>query len=92
MRACRDLAFPGMTGKAIVSLMPTVNCLMQLVEPPYTVIPLADMELASLERVGFNGKSFDLVIVFKVCPPAACVCGGPRAGPSSLAGRLFFVA
>jgi nucleosome binding factor SPN SPT16 subunit len=48
-----------------VTLMPTVHCLVQLVEPPYTVVPLGDVEIVNLERVGFNGKTFDLVIVFK---------------------------
>jgi nucleosome binding factor SPN SPT16 subunit len=48
-----------------VTLMPTVHCLVQLVEPPYTVVPLADVEIINLERVGFNGKTFDLVVIFK---------------------------
>lgn len=45
--------------------MPTVHCLVQLIEPPYTVVPLGDVEIVNLERVGFNGKTFDLVVVFK---------------------------
>lgn len=45
--------------------MPTVHCLVQLVEAPYTVVPLADVEIVNLERVGFNGKTFDLVVIFK---------------------------
>eukprot|EP00892_Ulva_mutabilis_P009240 jgi/Ulvmu1/6689/UM030_0020.1 len=61
----RDLAFQGNTGKSTVVLMPTVHCLVQLVEAPYTVVPLADVEIVNLERVGFNGKTFDLVIIFK---------------------------
>lgn len=48
-----------------MSLMPTVHCLVQLIEPPYTVVPLGDVEIVNLERVGFNGKTFDLVVVFK---------------------------
>lgn len=63
--ACRDLAFQGNTGKSTVMLMPTVHCLVQLVEAPYTVVPLADVEIVNLERVGFNGKTFDLVVIFK---------------------------
>lgn len=63
--ACRDLAFQGNTGKSTVVLMPTVHCLVQLVEAPYTVVPLADVEIVNLERVGFNGKTFDLVVIFK---------------------------
>ena len=45
--------------------MPTVHCLVQLIETPYTVVPLSDVEIVNLERVGFNGKTFDLVVVFK---------------------------
>ena len=45
--------------------MPTVHCLVQLIESPYTVVPLGDVEIVNLERVGFNGKTFDLVVVFK---------------------------
>jgi nucleosome binding factor SPN SPT16 subunit len=59
------LAFHGNTGKATVVVMPTVNCLVQLIETPYTVISLDDIEIASLERVGFNTSTFDLVVIFK---------------------------
>ena len=62
---CRQLAFPGNTGKSTVNLMPTMHALVQLVEAPYTCISLADIEIVSLERVGFNTATFDLVVVFK---------------------------
>jgi hypothetical protein len=62
---CRQLAFQGNTGKSTVVLMPTMHCLTQLVEAPYTVISLNDIEIVSLERVGFNTSTFDLVIIFK---------------------------
>jgi len=48
-----------------VELLPSVNCLVQLVEPPYTVISQQDIEIVNLERVGFNLKNFDMVLVFK---------------------------
>ena len=63
--ACRQLAFPGNTGKSTVMLMPTISCLVQLVEVPYTVVTLNDIEIVSLERVGFNTSTFDMVIIFK---------------------------
>ena len=63
--SCRQLAFPGNTGKSTVTLMPTMGCLVQLVEPPYTVVTLNDIEIVSLERVGFNTATFDLVVIFK---------------------------
>ncbi len=41
---------------------------------PFVVVPLEDIEIINLERVGFNLKNFDMAIVFKV--GAACgVCG-----------------
>jgi hypothetical protein len=36
------------------------------------VVPLQDIEIVNLERVGFNLKNFDMAIVFKVCA-RACV-------------------
>ena len=39
--------------------MPTVNCLIELTEMPFTVISIADIELVNLERVrgaGLQGR------------------------------------
>jgi nucleosome binding factor SPN SPT16 subunit len=36
-----------------------------LSDPPFLVVTLADIEIASLERVQFSLKQFDLVLVFK---------------------------
>ncbi len=33
---------------------------------PFVVVPLEDIEIINLERVGFNLKNFDMAIVFKV--------------------------
>lgn len=46
-------------------MMPSVNCLVELTEMPFSVITLADIEIVNLERVGFNLKNFDMAIVFK---------------------------
>ena len=61
----RDLGFPGVTHRTTVLLQPTTDCLVQLVEPPFTVIPLAEVELAHFERVQFGLKNFDIVFVLK---------------------------
>ena len=45
--------------------MPTVKCLVELTETPPTVVPIEDVEIVNLERVGFNLKNFDVTIVFK---------------------------
>lgn len=47
-------------------VLPTVNCLVELTQMPFTVVSLADIEIVNLERVGFNLKNFDMAIVFKV--------------------------
>ncbi|KAL6764928.1 global transcription factor [Haematococcus lacustris] len=60
-----DLAFNGCPHRSTVPMLPTVNCLVELSEMPFTVISLADIEVINLERVGFNLKNFDMAIVFK---------------------------
>ena len=45
--------------------MPTVNCLVELSEMPFTVIPLSEVNLVNLERVGFNLRNFDMIFVWK---------------------------
>ncbi|KAK9807391.1 hypothetical protein WJX73_010932 [Symbiochloris irregularis] len=61
----RELMFDGVPHKSAVKLMPTVNCLVELTEQPFTCITLAEVNIVSLERVGFSLKHFDLAIVFK---------------------------
>lgn len=61
----RELGFQGVPFRSAVFCMPTRDCLVQLIDPPYTVITLEDIEIAHLERVQFGLKNFDLVFVFK---------------------------
>jgi hypothetical protein len=62
----RELGFSGTPARSSVFVMPTVNCLVELTEMPFTVVSLQDVEIINLERVGFNLKNFDMAIVFKV--------------------------
>ena len=48
-----------------VRLQPTTECLVHLSDPPFLVVTLADIEIASLERVQFGLKQFDMVLIFK---------------------------
>jgi hypothetical protein len=48
-----------------------------LIEVPFLVITLDEIEIASLERVGMSKKSFDMTIVFKVGYPPASPSGPP---------------
>jgi nucleosome binding factor SPN SPT16 subunit len=47
----RELGFYGVPAKSNVFLMPTVNCLVSLVEQPFFLIALEDIEIAHFERV-----------------------------------------
>ncbi|KAH7107755.1 FACT complex subunit SPT16 [Auriculariales sp. MPI-PUGE-AT-0066] len=59
-----DMGFEGVPSRANVKLYPTMDCLVQLSEPPFIVVTLGDIEVASLERVQFGLKQFDLVLLF----------------------------
>lgn len=59
-----ELAFEGVPFRTNVKLVPTMDCLVHLTDPPFTVVTLTEIEIASLERVQFGLKQFDLVFVF----------------------------
>ena len=61
----RELGFFGVPHRSTVFVMPTVNCLVELTEQPFTVLTLADVIVVNLERVGFNLRNFDMTLVFK---------------------------
>ncbi|KAG7192250.1 FACT complex subunit spt16 [Scheffersomyces spartinae] len=61
----RELGFQGVPFRSAVLCMPTRDCLVLLVDPPYLVLTLEEIELAHLERVQFGLKNFDMVFVFK---------------------------
>ena len=61
----RDLGFNGVPFRSNVYMQPTTECLVQLVEPPFTVITLDEIEVAHLERIQFGLKNFDLVFIYK---------------------------
>lgn len=61
----RELGFYGVPSRSNVFIQPTTDCLIQVVEPPFMVLTLEDIEVAHLERVQFGLKNFDLVFVFK---------------------------
>lgn len=59
-----DMAFEGVPSRANVKLYPTMDCLVQLSDPPFMVVTLSDIEIASLERVQFGLRQFDMVLIF----------------------------
>lgn len=61
----RELGFQGVPFRLAVFCMPTRDCLISLIDPPYLVLTLEEIEIAHLERVQFGLKNFDMVFVFK---------------------------
>ena len=61
----RELGFQGVPFRAATFLMPTRDCLVQLIDPPFLVVTLEEVEIAHLERVQFGLKNFDMVFVFR---------------------------
>lgn len=51
--------------RANVKMQPTTECLVHLSDPPFTVVTLSEIEIASLERVQFSLKQFDMVLIFR---------------------------
>lgn len=60
-----DLGFYGSPFQNNVFIVPTAYCLVSLVETPFLVVALEDIELVSFERVDNKIKNFDMILVFK---------------------------
>jgi len=60
-----ELGFFGVPFKSRVLIQPTADCLVQLVEPPFFVLSLQEIEICCLERVSFQLKQFDAIFVLK---------------------------
>ncbi|ONK78791.1 uncharacterized protein A4U43_C02F22470 [Asparagus officinalis] len=61
----RELGFHGVPHKSAAFMVPTSSCLVELIETPFVVITLSEIEIVNLERVGLGQKNFDMAIVFK---------------------------
>ncbi|XP_073149297.1 FACT complex subunit SPT16 [Henckelia pumila] len=61
----RELGFHGVPHKSSAFIVPTSTCLVELIETPFVVITLNEIEIVNLERVGLGQKNFDMTIVFK---------------------------
>ncbi|KAI3505971.1 hypothetical protein L1887_28323 [Cichorium endivia] len=51
--------------KASGYIVPTSSCLVSLIESPFLVVTLSEIEIVNLERVRPGQKNFDMAIVFK---------------------------
>ncbi|XP_043701550.1 FACT complex subunit SPT16-like isoform X2 [Telopea speciosissima] len=61
----RDLGFHGVPYKSSAFIVPTSSCVVELIETPFLVVTLSEIEIVNLERVELGQKSFDMAIVFK---------------------------
>jgi nucleosome binding factor SPN SPT16 subunit len=61
----RDLGFVGNPHKEMVTIQPTLNCLVNLTETPFFVVDLADVDHVHFERVTYTSKAFDIVLINK---------------------------
>jgi nucleosome binding factor SPN SPT16 subunit len=61
----RELSFEGVPFRTNVRLHPTTDCLVHLSDPPFMIVTLNEVEVASLERVQFSLKQFDMVLIFR---------------------------
>ncbi|EPS71678.1 hypothetical protein M569_03078, partial [Genlisea aurea] len=61
----RELGFFGVPYKTSSFIVPTSSCLVELIETPFLVITLGEIEIVNLERVGLGQKNFDMAIVYK---------------------------
>ncbi|KAF2300884.1 hypothetical protein GH714_018015 [Hevea brasiliensis] len=61
----RELGFHGVPYKTSSFIIPTSSCLVELIETPFLVVTLSEIEIVNLERVGLGQKNFDMTIVFK---------------------------
>lgn len=61
----RKLGFQGVPFKAYTFIFPTGNCLIELLNSPFLVITLSEIEIVNLERARLGENSFDMAIVFK---------------------------
>lgn len=59
----RALGFHGCPTKTMVMLMPTKDCLVDLIEPPFFILDTHEVEIVYFERVNANLKNFDMTFV-----------------------------
>jgi len=61
----KDLAFQGTPNREMVTLQPSVHCLVNLTETPAFVVSMTNIEHIHFERCTMGAKNFDMVFVPK---------------------------
>lgn len=60
----RELEFHRVPNKSLAFILPMVNRLVELIETPFLVVSLNEIDIMNLERVGLEHKAFDMPIVW----------------------------
>lgn len=60
-----DLGFYGSYASNNVFISPSATCLVSLLESPFLVVTLSEVEIVSFERLDNKIKNFDMILVFK---------------------------
>ncbi len=60
-----NLGFYGSHFQNNALILPSKNCIVSLVETPFLVITLSEIEIVSFERVDNKIKNFDMAIIYK---------------------------
>ncbi|KAG2620593.1 hypothetical protein PVAP13_3NG211500 [Panicum virgatum] len=60
----QKLGFNGVHGRTTCFIAPSPSCLVQLIDAPFLVTSLREVDIVCLERVALGQKSFDMVFVF----------------------------
>ena len=61
----RELAFNGTPNREMVTLQPSVRCLVNLTDMPFFVMDMSEVEHCHFERCTMASKNFDVVFVLK---------------------------
>ena len=61
----KELAFQGAPHREMVNLQPSVDCLCNLTEVPAFVVTLNEITHVHFERLTFQAKNFDMVLIFE---------------------------
>ena len=61
----KDLSFEGNWNRARLILQPCQNCLVNVIESPFFIVSITDIDICCFERIMTGIKTFDLVFVYK---------------------------
>ena len=89
----RELSFNGVPNRSNVLMAPTTDALVQLTEPPFTVITLDEIEVAHLERIQVRQifqEMKSLLIWYAVRPQKLRPCLRLQRLPSSSNARQYY--